>query len=313
MSQLPKILVVYFTQTGQLRRIIDHVTAPLQGKAEIVYEELTPVQPFPFPWSKQEFFDAMPETVLAKPRHIMPLKVAPDAEFDLVLLAYQPWFLSPSQPVAAFLQSEEGKRLLKGKPVVTLLGCRNMWINAQEKVKRYLRQAGADLVGHIALADKNPNLVSLITILRWATKGKKDAFFIFPPAGVQEKEIAASVKFGEPILEAVRQKRFDTLHAQLLALDSVEINPGLIVLEMRGVKPFRFWADYISKKGGPGESIRQGRVSMYRMILLLAIPVLSPFTMVASWLKLLLRRKQLNRDVAYYKGIQLREADAGAA
>ncbi|WP_123864580.1 dialkylrecorsinol condensing enzyme DarA [Chitinophaga barathri] len=307
MSQLPKILVVYYTQTGQLRRIIDHVTGPLKGKAEITFEELVPVQPFPFPWSKQEFFDAMPETVLARPRHIMPLKVDPSAEFDMVLLAYQPWFLSPSQPIAAFLQSEEGKKLLKGKPVVTLLGCRNMWINAQEKVKRYLQQAGANLVGHIALVDKHPNLVSLITILRWATKGKKDAFFVFPPAGVQEKEIKESVKFGEPILQAVEKKEYDGLHTQLLALDSVEINPGLIVLEMRGVKPFRFWASYISEKGGPGESIRQGRVSMYRTILLLAIPVLTPFTLVASWLKLLLGRKQLNRDVTYYKGIQLRE------
>lgn len=99
----PKILVVYFTQTGQLRRIIDHVVAPLEGKATVVYEEIVPVQPFPFPWSKQEFFDAMPETVLGKPRNIMPLKVNPDEHFDLVIMAYQPWFLSPSQPVAAFL------------------------------------------------------------------------------------------------------------------------------------------------------------------------------------------------------------------
>ncbi|SIO52944.1 hypothetical protein [Chitinophaga niabensis] len=307
MTQKPKILVVYFTQTGQLRRIIDHVTAPLQGKADIVFEELVPIQPFPFPWSKQEFFDAMPETVLAKPRHIMPLKVDPNTHFDLVILAYQPWFLSPSQPVAAFLQSEEGKRLLKGKPVITLLGCRNMWINAQEKTKRYLQQAGAKLVGNIVLVDKNPNLVSLITIIRWATKGKKEAFFLFPPAGVQEKEITESGKFAGPILQALEQNNYDQLHTQLLALESVELKPSLVVLEFRGVKPFRFWANYISEKGGPGDAGRQGRVSMYRTILLVAIPVLSPFTTIASWLKLLLQKKQLAEDVTYYKGVGLRE------
>ena len=303
----PKILVVYFTQTGQLRRIIDHVVAPLEGKATVVYEEIVPVQPFPFPWSKQEFFDAMPETVLGKPRNIMPLKVNPDEHFDLVIMAYQPWFLSPSQPVAAFLQSEDGRRLLKDKPVVTLLGCRNMWINAQEKMKRYLQQAGAKRVGNIVLMDKHPNLVSLITILRWATKGKKEAFFVFPPAGVQEKEIVESGRFAAPIQVALEKGNYDQLHAQLLELDSVELKPGLIVLEQRGVKPFRFWANYISKKGGPGDVSRQGRVSMYRAILLLAIPVLSPFTTLASWLKLLLSRKQLGKEVAYYKGVHLRE------
>jgi hypothetical protein len=307
MTQKPKILVVYFTQTGQLRRIIDNVVAPLQGKADVVFEELVPIQPFPFPWSKQEFFDAMPETVLARPRHIMPLKVDPNMHFDLVIMAYQPWFLSPSQPVAAFLQSEEGIRLLKGKPVITLLGCRNMWINAQEKMKRYLQKAGAKLVGNIVLVDKHPNLVSLITILRWATKGKKDAFFIFPPAGVQEKEITESGRFAAPILEALDQRNYDQLHPQLLALESVELKPSLVVLEFRGVKPFRFWANYISERGGPGDAGRQGRVSMYRTILLVAIPILSPFTTVASWLKLLLQKKQLEKDVAYFKGVDLRE------
>ncbi|AWO00740.1 dialkylrecorsinol condensing enzyme [Chitinophaga alhagiae] len=307
MSQLPKILVVYFTQTGQLKRIIDNVLAPLQGKAAVVYEQLEPESPFPFPWPKQQFFDAMPETVLARPRAIKPLKVNPDEHFDLVIMAYQPWFLSPSQPVAAFLQSPEAARLLKGRPVVTLLGCRNMWINAQEKVKRYLHQLGANLVGHIALADTHHNLVSLITILRWSTKGKKDAFFIFPPAGVQEKDIVGAARFAAPIAEALEKKAFSGLHGQLLALRSVEMKPGLIVLEMRGVKPFRFFANFISAKGGPGDAARQGRVTLYRVILLLAIPFLSPFTTVASWLKLLLLRKQLNEDVAYYKGISLRE------
>lgn len=307
MSQLPKILVVYYTQTGQLKRIIDNVLAPLQGKADVVFEEIEPVSPFPFPWSKQAFFDAMPETVLARPRAIKPLKVNPNEHFDLVIMAYQPWFLSPSQPVAAFLQSPEAAALLKNKPVITLLGCRNMWINAQEKMKKYLHNAGASLVGNIAMVDTHHNLVSLITILRWSTKGKKDAFFVFPPAGVQEKDIVEAARFAGPIGEALGKKQFGQLHEKLLELKSVDMKPGLIVLEMRGVKPFRFFANFISAKGGPGDVSRQGRVTLYRVILLLAIPFLSPFTTVASWLKLLLRRKQLNRDVAYYKGITLRE------
>lgn len=307
MSQQPKILVVYYTQTGQLRRIIDHVLEPLKGSAEVVYEEIEPVQAFPFPWPKQAFFDAMPETVLGRPRGIKPLKVRADEHFDLVIMAYQPWFLSPSQPVAAFLQSPEATRLLKGKPVVTLLGCRNMWLNAQEKVKRYLHQAGANLVGNIVLVDKHPNLVSLVTIIRWATKGKKEAFFIFPPAGVQEKEIVESARFAKPLQQALEQKDFGQLHERLLAIDAVELKPNLVVLEQQGTGPFRFWANYISAKGAPGSPGRQWRVTMYRIILLTAIPVLTPITTVSSWLKLLLKRNKLARDVQYYKGVTFRE------
>ncbi|MFY0254720.1 hypothetical protein ACDQ55_12275 [Chitinophaga sp. 30R24] len=306
MNERPKVLVVYYTQTGQLKRIIDHVLAPLENKADITFEQLVPVTPFPFPWGKQQFYDTMPETVQATPRDIEPLKVDVNAHFDLVILAYQPWFLSPSQPTAAFLQSNAAKQLLKGKQVVTLLGSRNMWLNAQEKVKSYLHQAGASLAGNIVLVDKSPNLVSLITVLRWAFKGKKEATRFLPPAGVQEKEILTASRFAGPIANALAKQQWEELHPQLLSLESVELLPNLVILESKGIKAFRFWAKFISAKGGPGAASRQGRVTMYRGLLLVGIFVLSPISLVTSLIQLNLKKKQLQQEVDYYKGIALR-------
>jgi hypothetical protein len=306
MNERPKILVVYYTQTGQLKRIIDHVLAPLEGKADITFEQLVPVTPFPFPWGKQQFYDTMPETIQSTPRAIQPVKVDVNARFDLVIMAYQPWFLSPSQPTAAFLQSEAAKQLLKGKKVVTLIGSRNMWLNAQEKVKNYLRQAGADLVGNIVLVDKSPNLISVITILRWAFKGKKEATRFLPQAGVQENEIITSSRFAGPIENALLRNQWEELHPQLLALDAVELIPNLVVLEGKGIKAFRFWAKFISAKGGPGAASRQGRVSMYRGLLLAGIFVLTPISLITSIIQLNLKKAKLRREVEYYKGISLR-------
>nr|WP_295867203.1 hypothetical protein [uncultured Chitinophaga sp.] len=306
MNERPKVLVVYYTQTGQLKRIIDHVLAPLANSVDITYEELVPVQPFPFPWGKQQFYDTMPETVQDTPRGIQPLKVDVNAHFDLVLLAYQPWFLSPSQPTAAFLQSEAAARLLKGKPVITLLGSRNMWLNAQERVKNYLHRMGANLVGNIVLVDKSPNLVSLITILRWAFKGKKEATRFLPQAGVQENEIITSNRFAGPIATALETRKWESLHPQLMSLDAVELLPNLVLLENNGISAFRFWAKFISAKGGPGAAARQGRVTMYRSLLLVGIFVLTPITLISSLIKLNLKRDELKREVDYYKGIGLR-------
>jgi hypothetical protein len=306
MTERPKILVVYYTQTGQLKRIIDTIVTPLQDKADFVFEELTPVQPFAFPWPKQVFFDTMPETVLAKPREIAPLKVNPDQHFDLVILAYQPWFLSPSQPTAAFLQLESTKRLLKGKPVITLMGCRNMWLNAQERVKEYLQKAGAHLVGNIVLVDKSPNLVALITVLRWQFKGKKEATKFLPPAGVQEKDIQEAVRFAAPIAKVLENRQWDTLQPDLRELGAVDLIPDLVVLEDRGIKAFRYWSEFISAKGGPGAPQRQGRVSLYRFLLIVGIFVLSPISKVSSILRLAFNKSKLREDVEYYKGIHLR-------
>ncbi|WP_110056274.1 hypothetical protein [Chitinophaga sp. S165] len=306
MTERPKILVVYYTQTGQLKRIIDTVLGPLQDKATIVYEELKPLQPFEFPWKKQVFYDTMPETVLDRPRGIQPLKVNPDEHFDLVILAYQAWFLSPSQPTAAFLHSEIAGRLLKGKPVITLMGCRNMWLNAQERVKSYLQKAGARLVGNIVLVDKSPNLLSVITILRWSFKGKKEATKWLPQAGVQEKDIIESARFAAPIAQALENKQWDSLQSQLITLGAVDLLPNLVLLEDRGIKAFRFWSKFISAKGGPGAPERQGRVLMYRRLLLIGIFVLSPIAKITSVFKLALNKKKLQEDVEYYKGIHLR-------
>ncbi|RAJ11028.1 hypothetical protein LX64_00635 [Chitinophaga skermanii] len=308
MNQQLKILVVYYSQSGQLKQIIDTIVAPFQHKASIVYKLIEPVEPFPFPWKKQQFFDAMPECVLARPRAVKYIGVSADEHFDLVILGYTPWFLSPSQPVAGFLQSEEGKSILKGKRVLTVSGCRNMWLNAQEAIKRYLSAAGATLVGNIALVDKNHNLVSLFTIQRWAFKGKKDGHFILPPAGVQEEDIKACDRFAAPIVAALENNKMDTLQAELVQLGAAEVLPSLVVLENRGTKPFKFFAKFISDKGGPAAPSRQGRVSLYRNLLPIAVIILSPISALSALITLITKKKQLNEEVAYYKGIELRKA-----
>src|SRR5437870_30041 len=131
----PRILVVYYTQTGQLRTILDSVVADMEGSVDIDYLPIEPVKPFPFPWKTLEFFDAMPETVQHIPIAIKPLPEAITKQhYDLIIFGYQPWFLNPSQPITGLLNSEFVS-IFKDRPVITVIGCRNMWLNAQEKVK----------------------------------------------------------------------------------------------------------------------------------------------------------------------------------
>src|ERR1035437_4611033 len=99
-----KILVLYYTQTGQLRQILDSILSGIADKADVDYAVIEPVKPFPFPWTALQFFDAMPETVAHIPVDIKPLPAGIlNKEYDLIILGYQPWFLNPSQPTTAFL------------------------------------------------------------------------------------------------------------------------------------------------------------------------------------------------------------------
>lgn len=299
----PKILVLYFTQSGQLRDILDSILKDVKEHAEIDFAEITPQKPYPFPWTPHTFFDTMPETVEHFPPPICPIRSdVYDRDYDLVILGYQPWFLNPSQPITAFLQSEYA-RVLENKQVLTVIGCRNMWLHAQERVKEYLLQRKAKLVGNIVLFDTNSNIISTLTVIRWSFKGQKEASGLLPAAGVQDKDIKDASRFGKIILAGLHNRKLHQLHEQLMRQDAVILNPGLVLLEQRGIKNFRFWSKFIREKGGPGNPNRKGRVTLFKRLLIAAIFILSPVSALSAFIKLQLHKKKLAKDVVYFKGL----------
>src|SRR6267378_7628124 len=114
---MKRVLVVHFSQTGQLARLVRRLVSPLAdaNDVELVEEALRPRPPYPFPWPLWRFLDAMPETALLVPPALEPFSVRAHERFDLVILAYQVWYLAPSGPMTAFLKSEAGRGLLRGR------------------------------------------------------------------------------------------------------------------------------------------------------------------------------------------------------
>ena len=305
---MKKALIIYYSQTGQLKKIVDSVTGPLKEDFELVFEELKPVPPYPFPWRGLQFFQAFPESVQEIPCALEPLLVNPDQDFDLVILAYQVWYLSPSIPFAAFLQSPAAGKVLKGKPVITILGVRNMWIMAQESVKKQIRDLGGTLVGNIVLVDPHPNLVSVVTIVLWLSKGvlkgKGLISGLFPPAGVPEQSIREAAKFGEVIREAFRLGQTQKLQDQLLEKGAVKIDPILMSIEKRGRMMFEFWSKFVLKKGGPWDPAREFRLKLFKYYLFSGVFLLSPFISLVSWFTQKIFYKKTGRLKDYYSQVE---------
>jgi hypothetical protein len=306
---MTRILVLYFTQSGQQREILASLVKPFQEAGErydIHFEELKLKEKFPFPWSGYDFFNAFPETFNQQPCALEPLSAKAFGVFDLIILGYQPWFLTPSRPVSSFLQSSEGKKILNGKPVVTILGCRNMWLGAQEKVKARLREANAHLVSHVALADRSGNLTSLVTILRWMFTGRRNSFWFFPAAGVSQKDIEHAAVFGAMIKTAFERHEWTGLQPALNGEGAIVVKPNLVLMEKRGQKAFSIWAKFVAS-GGPLHSAgRNMRVYLFMYLLPTAIFILTPLLWIASNVILLVKRKQLVEEVEYFKQNSLR-------
>lgn len=304
MDKKPRVLILYYSQTGQLRNIIDNILVDVKDKLNITYALIEPVTQYPFPWNPDVFFDTMPETVMHTPPPVKPLPdEIVDADYDLVIFGNQTWFLNPSQPITAFLQSPSA-RVLSNKNVITVVGARNMWLHAQERIKEHLLRLNANLVGHIALVDNTTNIISTLTVIRWLIKGRKEATGMMPAAGVQETDIQKAQRYGMPIYRHLTENKLDSLHQELLLLGAVQIKPGLVLLEETGIRNFRKWSRYIAAKGGPGAPERQGRVKQFKRLLLVAIFVLSPITSALAKIKEQVKMKKLRNDVAYFRQLK---------
>ncbi len=306
-----RILVLHYTQTGQLAKLLDSVLEPLHpdDSLEIDRVEIKVKNPFPFPWSKRAFFNVFPETYLGVPVEIETPGLDPDKKYDLILLGWQAWYLSPSLPVTSFLKSGEAADLFRNTPVVTISACRNMWIMAYEKLRTQLLQYNSVVYGNIALVDPYPNLVSVLTVVGWMIHGKKENYKSWlPPAGVSDEEIRKASRFGDIIRREVKKDQVAMLNQSLLKAGSVKIKPDLMILEARGNKLFGFWARYIRGKEGKlnEEKTRLSRLKAFSYYLPIGIFILSPIASLLTRLVLLFNRKRVERLVRYYTEIRVK-------
>lgn len=278
---MKRVLVVHFSQTGQLRRVAESLCAPLgeAGDVELHWLALAPQKPYPFPWPILDFFDQFPEAVHGVPPALAPFAL-PAGRFDLVILAYTVWFLSPAPPMTAFLKSAEGRALLKDTPVVTLIACRNMWLQAQDDVRRLLAEAGARHSDNIVLTDSGSSLATFITTPRWMLTGKSDPFMGFPAAGIRPEEIAAASRFGRALLVALRAGDLDGRRPVLTGLKASTADERLIASERIGRRSFFIWGLLVKALGPPGAPQRKPVLLVYIAFLVAMIVTVVPVTML---------------------------------
>ncbi len=276
-----RLLIVHYSQTNQLTRAVDALLAPLRNQQdiELVEARITPRTPYRFPWRFLDFLDVFPESVYMDPPEIAPPNFDPDEHFDLIILAYQVWFLSPSLPMTGFLHSESA-RVLRGKPVITLIACRNMWLTAQAKMVATLAKRGAYVLDNIVLVDSAPAWSTFITTPRWLLTGRKEAFWkIFPSAGVSAQDIADTARFGRALRNALPSLPAQPKQALLQGLAAARVDPRYIASERIGHRSFLLWGRLLRALGPPHSTVRRFVLVLYAFFLALMIMTVVPITL----------------------------------
>lgn len=293
---MKNVLVVNYSQTGQLADVTAQLTTPLTAAGHHVHlETLIPETPFPWPWPLLDFVDVFAEAVQLDAPPLKPLNIPTDLDFDLIILTYQVWYLSPALPIVAFLNSEQGKRLLKGRPVITLVACRNMWLTAQKTMQSLIAEAGGELRDHLAFTDNAHALATLITTPRWVLTGKRDSFLGLPPAGVAQEEVRGASRFGRALAEALNHDGEKNGAPMLTGLRAVDVNPRLAISEKTGHRAFRLWSKIIRSFGKRGQWRRRPILLVFTIYLIAMVFTVVPLSLLLQWLFSPLLKPRLER------------------
>lgn len=277
-----KILVVHYSQTGQLTEITDRFCAGLQD-LKIDYIKFDTEKGFPFPWKMDTFMDAMPESVLEIPTKLKNITFQ-EKKYDWVILAYQPWFLSPSIPVSSLFHDAKFKNSVADAKFITLIGARNMWLNAHDSIKIFIQSVNGKHLGNIVFQDRHSNLLSAVSIVHWMLSGKKERKWkIFPKPGVSKKDIAHAEEYGKIFKEHIENKDLKNLQDKFISAGAISISTSILFIEMRAKRLFKIWANIIINRGKTDKK-RQFWIRVFKYYLIFALFFLSPIVLLLFYI-----------------------------
>jgi hypothetical protein len=295
-----KVLAIFYSQSGQLEDIIDQFSQPfLKNGATVEKVRVFPETPYPFPWTGKSFFSVMPDCVQQVPGKLQPFSFK-ESGYDLIILGYQAWFLSPSIPSNTFMADEKFQAIARNTPVITITGARNMWLSAMEKMKPVLKKMDADLVGNMALVDRHHNFISFVTIFYWMFKAKKERLLnIFPVPGVSEDDIKKASKLAEAALPYLERGNWQGYQEEMVRQGAVPVKYNLMFIESKARKIFKIWAGIISKR-----KKRDAWLVAFKYYLLIALFIAAPIilTVDAIFFKPFLSGR-IKRQKQYYSGL----------
>jgi hypothetical protein len=195
------------------------------------------------------------------------------------------------------LSDKRYNKVFKGTKVVTILGVRNMWVMAHRKLSKKLGESGSRHIGNIVLHDPYPNLISVVTVIKWMLTGYQGPYKLFPRSGVTTETIGKAKIYGDILLEAIKTERYENLQEKLVQAGAVKVDFALKTTEQNGIRIFGLWAKFILKKGGPGDPKRLGRVRLFKNYLMVLIFLFSPIATVLFWVINLLFYPLVNKHL----------------
>jgi len=138
-----KILIIYYSCSGQTRKLVTAFAAGLEaGGVQVSWQPLRPISKIPFPaGSMGAALSMMVRTFFRRRDAIAELDHKAPGQWHVIVLAGPTWSYNPSGPVLALL--DDHGTIFLDRPVLPLISCRGYWRLHYWQLQALLRSRGA--------------------------------------------------------------------------------------------------------------------------------------------------------------------------
>lgn len=208
----PRVLIVYYSYSGQAPRVAKAITETLQAQGCSVTEaaiEFTDPRytknfesfPMKHPWL--QVLRMLQAQLRRATGQIKVPAEASSGDYDLVILGSPTWWLTTSIPVRSYLKSPEGHATLDGTPFGSYVVCRRYWGNNQKTLKRLGSKAGGSWVDGHHFSYQGGQIRSLLSLVSYLGSGEyKPKYFgvKIPPTNLSDGFEGVSADFARGLL-----------------------------------------------------------------------------------------------------------------
>ena len=205
------VLFAYFSYTNQTKKVLDVMAEELQGRGcEVTFAKIELTDPryekrfetFPLKKPYREMFGMIPAELRNRPVEIAIPDSVTAKEYDLVVVGAPTWWLSTDVAMRTFMESDEGRQVLKDKPFATVICCRRYWKHNHKTLKRKGRASGGVFADGIHFCYEGGQVHSLASLLSYLGSGEQKNRYLgvkLPPTNIQDHHLNEARAFASSL------------------------------------------------------------------------------------------------------------------
>jgi menaquinone-dependent protoporphyrinogen IX oxidase len=218
-TRTPRVLLLYYSYTGQSKKVLDAAGEVLRGRgydvteAPIEFTDPRYAERFSrFPMRKvwPEFLGMLPAQTLQKTGDIRTPDAVRTGDYDLICIGSPTWWDTVSMPLRSFLTSHEARNLLEDTPFAVFVVCRAKWRKNLAGVRKLAEKKGGRYVDGIHFTYPGGQLPSMLSLTSYLGSGEyKDRYLgvKLPPTNINDQQLEESRRFTARVADKVFGKQ----------------------------------------------------------------------------------------------------------